>query len=336
MSEVSTGYGGPLSRAHCFNEDGELKEVIYGRVDDFVLPAYEPAFDFAGPTMVNLLKDFPGTLFSEADPEWYGRVRDNVERVVGFLEDRGIVVHRPREHTETELADFALSSRLNMNLYSRDSLVTLGETLVETSFLTPERNRNKYAVRYVSMELLRNGTRVLSVPQSLDTYVHDMDEEPLIEGGDIEIDGGHIYIGNSGQASNHLGYLWLKANYPEFDVHEVQIISERFPHQHLDCVMVMFSTWGCALFDDIVGGFDGLPDPLKRKRWIELMPEEAEAKLGNFIAINPEEVIMATEAERLRFEVEQLGIRVHHFPYFEVGKIGGSFRCNTCPIYREG
>ena len=32
--------------------------------------------------------------------------------------------------------------------------------------------------------------------------------------------------------------------------------------------------------------------------------------------------------------VEKLGVKVHHFPYYEVGKIGGSFRCNTCPIFR--
>ena len=98
--------------------------------------------------------------------------------------------------------------------------------------------------------------------------------------------------------------------------------------------MVAFSTWGCALFDDIVGGFDGLPEPLKQKKWIELTLEEAQDKLGNFIALNPDEVVMATEAERLRKEVEALGIKVHHFPYYEVGKIGGSFRCNTCPIFR--
>ena len=45
---------------------------------------------------------------------------------------------------------------------------------------------------------------------------------------------------------------------------------------------------------------------------------------------------MASEAERLRQEIEKLGIKVHHFPYYDVGKIGGSLSCNTCPIYREG
>jgi N-dimethylarginine dimethylaminohydrolase len=102
--------------------------------------------------------------------------------------------------------------------------------------------------------------------------------------------------------------------------------------------MVMFSKWGCILVDDIIGGYKGLPEPLQKKKWIELKPEEAHYKLANFIAINPEEVVMPKEAERLIKEVEALRprIKVHAFPYATVGRIGGSLRCNTSPIYREG
>ena len=65
--------------------------------------------------------------------------------------------------------------------------------------------------------------------------------------------------------------------------------------------------------------------------------DEATSKLANFIFINPEEVLIASEAERLRKEIEKLGVKVHHFPYYEVGKkFGGSLRCNTCQVYREG
>ena len=47
---------------------------------------------------------------------------------------------------------------------------------------------------------------------------------------------------------------------------------------------------------------------------------------------------MPAEADQLIKEVEALRprIKVHAFPYDRVGKIGGSLRCNTCPIYREG
>ncbi len=328
----------PLTKVNCFSEDGELKEVIFGRVEDYRLPAYAPIFDFTGPKTVGLLKKAGGKLFSEADPDWYKKVHESVERVVGFLKDRGIVVHRPREHTKNEIANFALQSVCNINLYNRDSLVAVGNTLVESSFLTPERIRNKYAVRYVSMALMKAGNRVISMPQPLDTYEHNMDESPIVEGGDVEIDDGHIYIGNSGAASNHLGYLWYKSAFPDWKVHEIKISTERFDHQHLDCVMVMFSKWGLILVDDIIGGYRGLPEGLQKKKWIELELEEATDKLANFIAINPEEVVMPMEAERLRKEVETLRprVKVHAFPYYDVGKIGGSLRCNTCPIYREG
>ena len=185
---------------------------------------------------------------------------------------------------------------------------------------------------------MKAGNRVISMPQPLDTYEHNHDESPIVEGGDVEIGDGHIYIGNSQQASNSLGVLWYKNAFPDWNVHEIKISPKRFPHQHLDCVMVMFSTWGCALAEDIIGGFDGLPESLKKKKWIELKLEEATNKLANFIAINPQEVVMPKEAERLIKEVEALRprIKVHAFPYYHVGKIGGSLRCNTCPIYREG
>ncbi len=141
----------PLTKVNCFSEDGELKEVIFGRVDDYRLPEYAPIFDFTGPKTVSLLKNAGGKLFSEADPEWYKKAHDSVEGVVDFLKGRGIAVHRPREHTKDEIANFALQSVCNINLYNRDSLVAIGNTLVESAFLTPERIRNKYAVRYVSM-----------------------------------------------------------------------------------------------------------------------------------------------------------------------------------------
>ena len=328
----------PLTKVNCFSEDGELKEVIFGRIDDFRLPEYDPIFDFAGPKIVSMLKKSGGKLFSEADPEWNKRVHDSMETVVDFLKGRGIVVHRPREHTKDELANFALQSVMVNNVYNRDSLVAIGNTLVETSFLTPERIRNKYAVRYVSMGLMKAGNRVISMPQPLDTYEHNHDESPIVEGGDVEIGDGHIYIGNSEQASNSLGVLWFKNAFPDWKVHEIKISTKRFPHQHLDCVMVAFSKWGCILPDDIIGGYRGLPEPLQKKKWIELKLEEATDKLANFIAINPEEVVMPKEAERLIKEVEALRprIKVHAFSYYDVGKIGGSLRCNTCPIYREG
>jgi len=328
----------PMSKVNCFSEDGELKEVIFGTMEGFRLPAYDPIFDFTGPRTVALLKRAGGQMFSEAEPEWNKQVTDSIERVVDFLEGRGIVVHRPRANTEDELANFALSSTLNHNIYNRDSLVSIGNTLVESSFMTPERLRNKYAVRYLSMALMKAGNKVISMPQNLDTYKHNHDESPLVEGGDVEIGDGNIYIGNSGEASNSLGVEWYKTAFPDWQVHEIKIDTKHFPHQHLDCVMVAFSTWGCILSEDIMGGHEGLPESLKKKKWIELKREEATDKLANFIAINPEEIVMPLEAERLRKEIEALRprIKVHAFPYYQVGKIGGSLRCNTCPIYREG
>ncbi|MDP6556098.1 MAG: twin-arginine translocation signal domain-containing protein [Pirellulaceae bacterium] len=160
----------PLTKVNCFSEDGELKEVIFGRVDDLSLPEYAPIFDFAGPQTVSLLKKAGGKLFKEADPEWYKQVYDSIENVVDFLKGRGIVVHRPRDHTEDENANFALRSKMVNNVYNRDSLVAIGNTLVESSFLTPSRIRNKYAVRYISMGLMKAGNRVISMPQPLDTY----------------------------------------------------------------------------------------------------------------------------------------------------------------------
>jgi len=33
------------------------------------VPAYDPAFEFAGPRMVDLLEQYPSARFSEADPD---------------------------------------------------------------------------------------------------------------------------------------------------------------------------------------------------------------------------------------------------------------------------
>ena len=91
MSEM---YEGSLRKIHCYSEDGELKEVIFGRIDDYRLPGYDPIFDFSGERTVNLLKKAGGKLFSEGDPDWYKLANDQLETVVDFIKSRGIVVHR--------------------------------------------------------------------------------------------------------------------------------------------------------------------------------------------------------------------------------------------------
>ena len=331
----------PLTKIKVNNEYGEVKEMIFGRVEDFRLPEWDPvAFQWIDEAMANLIKAHGGKLFSEAAPDWYGPVHEQVETVVDFIESRGVIVHRPAENTETELANFALQSPMNVNLYCRDNIVAIGDTIFETAFATPERMRNKYAVRHLTMELVRQGNRVISAPQPLDTYDHDNAREVLIEGGDVEIDldnGGHVYIGYSGNAANDLGYQWLKTAFPEYQVCQIRIDTTRFQHQHLDCVMVIFNDWGIVLEEDIVGGIGGLPAPLRERKWARMTSRESELKLANIIALNPEEVIMPAEAERLIEEVEGLGlgIKVHKFPYGRVGEIGGSLRCNTHPIYRD-
>ena len=137
----------PLTKVNCFSEDGELKEVIYGRLDNMVFPKYDPIWDFAGPDTTGLMKKAGGKLFKEADPEWFKKANDSLESGVEFLKDRGIIVHRPRDLTDDEKANFQLSSVFSCDGYNRDSLVSIGNTLVETSFKTPERIRNKYPVR---------------------------------------------------------------------------------------------------------------------------------------------------------------------------------------------
>lgn len=338
FSGLAKSYDGPLKSVNVYSEDGKLKEVMFGRIDNYRLPEYDPIFDFAGEYTVNLLKKHGGKLFKDADPTWYNTAHHQMETVVEFLESKGIVVHRPADLSEDMLSNYNNNSSLNVDIYCRDGQASVGNSLFETGFMTPERGRNKHALRHLTMELMRNGTDIKSLPQPLDTYHHDMSLEPLIEGGDVMIDHGHIYVGNSGLASNSLGVQWIRNAYPDWQVHEIKISTDNFPHQHLDCVINAFGDWGVILEKDIPGGIAGLPDSLRNKQWIHMTDEEAHLKLANFMAISPTEIIMATEAKRLRAAIAKARpeITIHHFPYYEVGKIGGSLRCNTQPIFREG
>jgi N-dimethylarginine dimethylaminohydrolase len=338
FSGKTAKYLGPKKSVNVFSEDGVLKEVLFGRIDTFILPEYHPSWDFTGKRATDLMKEFPGKTLKEADPEWYQKIETQMARVVKFLEGRGIVVHRPADLTETMKNTYQATSLMNIDGFARDGQVSVGDQMFETAFLTPERMRNKHTFRHVTMELMRNGTNIMSMPQPLDTYDHDFDQEPLIEGGDVILDRGHIYIGNSGLASSSLGVLWVKNAFPEWEVHEIKIKTDKFPHQHLDGVMVAFDDWGVILEEDIEGGIAGLPGLLRKKQWVKMTLEEAEGKLGNFFAISPTEIVMATEAKRLREAIQAARpeVTIHHFPYAEVGALGGALRCNIQPIFREG
>ncbi len=59
-------------------------------------------------------------------------------------------------------------------------------------------------------------------------------------------------------------------NFPDFHVHQVKSKADPFPHQHLDCVMVMFSTWGLVVAEDLEGGLEALPAKAREKKWVPM------------------------------------------------------------------
>eukprot|EP01083_Nonionella_stella_P121180 363990_1 len=109
----------PLARINVNSEDGELKEVMFGRIDDFILPKYSPRYDYAHPKVIDLVKKYPNTLFSEADPEWYKQLKQEMENIVQFLQSKGIIVYRPESHSKQQWDDFALIDKFNTNVYCR-------------------------------------------------------------------------------------------------------------------------------------------------------------------------------------------------------------------------
>lgn len=152
-----------------------------------------------------------------------------------------------------------------------------------------------------------------------------------VEGGDVMIDGSHLYVGISSRTSADTIEHFRKA-LPHLEVIPVSF-NEKY--LHLDCVFNILSPTEALIFPEAL---DDETVKMLGERY-ELIPVSAEEqfRLGtNVLSIGNRRVFSQPQNTSVNEQLRKRGFEVLEVDFSEIIKSGGAFRCCTMPIERSG
>ncbi|MEU1215183.1 amidinotransferase [Streptomyces sp. NPDC005791] len=322
---------------HVTHDWGVLKETVVGRVIDFTFPAELAAGvpDFLGFLPERTRENMPrwaGKLWSQADPEGYGRCVEQVEGLARFLTARGVRVHRPRalSENELELYDGGFSSQT----FVRDPMVVIGDRVIEAALRLPSRYKERFGLRPVLEEAEARGARYSVMPPPVPLSSADIPtaEGPFLEGGDVLLMGRDILVGTGSAASDARGARWLERLLgDDHRVHRVPL-SERVIHLD-DGLTTVREGLAVVCREQFT---DGLPAPVADWELIDVSLWDAVNLLaGNSLVLAPGEVLVDERLTDLAEALTARDVTVHTLPYDAVTPFAGGFRCSHHPLVRE-
>ena len=151
-----------------------------------------------------------------------------------------------------------------------------------------------------------------------------------IEGGDIIVDNGFVFIGLSDrttvQSIRHMKHLL-----PDF---QVMAVPFRDKFLHLDCIFNIISPDEALLYQ---GEMDEEAEAFLSKKYSLIKVSKAEQKsLGtNVLSIGSKKVFSIPENKEVNRQLRERGYEVIELKFSEMIKAGGSFRCCTFPLERD-
>jgi len=337
---------------NAFNEWDPLEELIVGKIDGARIPRADPGLHALEFAELDDMAEIPSGPFCR-------RVLDETEEdldiLAAELERLGIIVHRPtpNDHGRVFRSPDWESDGL-FNYCPRDTLLVVGDTLIESPMVLRARQYENLAYRSLLLEYMKGGARWISAPRPrlLDSVYRKpqgfqiaIDEsEPLFDAANVARCGRDLFylVSDSG---NHLGAQWLRqALGPEYRVHALDRLRNT---THIDTTLVlvrpglvfvpapyvtrdnlppMLRQWDVVYFNDLVddGGTNG--GPQLSSKWVGL----------NLLMVNPSLAVVDGRQHTLIRELERRRIDVLPLQLRHARTLGGGFHCVTLDVRRRG
>lgn len=318
------------------HEYGSLREVIVGRAHGLTLPVLSEAMakDVEGLIGLDpaLQREAQGRLLVDVAPELAARIAEQVDGLAALLEARGITVHRPRPLTEAEQGYPGSGKPGGSLIFMRDPIVVIGDRIIELAMMYPFRRRQKFALREVLQRRAdQAGARLIAMPEPMPLPIEaGWGPGPFLEGGDVLLNGRHVYVGVSGHASTPSGAAWLQRLLGAG--HAVEVVPIQRGFIHLDCVLSLPRP-GLAL-----ACLDALPQglPASLAGWdvIEVSADEARRLGCNGLVLDQHTYLMDAAHQRIAGELRKRGTEVITIPYDAPAIFGGGLRCSHHPLHR--
>lgn len=268
-----------------------------------------------------------GEVFPDRQKQWEEE-REQLRRV---LEKYGVEVIQPRLLTAYEKESGRAYG--SCNFFARDPFFTIGNSVIEGSLRFFHRRDEIYPIRDIlEKEAYQSDAFYVSVPKPDLSDGFDSEKGPFLEGGDIIVLDKIVFVGNSGQASNHNGYLWLKSYLGHFGYTVIEVRLK--PNVlHLDCVLSLVRDGLMIVSEEAF--LDGIPKPLADWDQIHVPFEDVAYLAVNGLPINESTYVLDPQFAYIAEELETRGITVERVKFAISRSLGGSLRCSTQPLERR-
>ncbi|MEU1281054.1 amidinotransferase [Streptomyces sp. NPDC005805] len=344
------------------NEWDPLEEVVVGRLDGATIPSRHPVVACNMPPWAARLQGmaagfaYPGRLVEPAQEELDG--------FIALLRSLDVTVVRPDavDHGR-RFATPDWSSRGFCNTCPRDSLLVIGDEIIETPMAWPCRYFETHSYRRLLKDWFRRGARWTAAPRpQLTEELFEPDFrpagegepvrriltefEPVFDAADFVRAGRDLFVTRS-NVTNRSGIDWLRRHLgPGYHVHEIE---SRCPApMHIDTTFVPLAP-GRALINPEYVDPDRLPAVLDS--WEILVAPEPdpidERLLGitsmcgkwlsmNVLMIDETRVIAERHHTGMLRALEQWGFEPIPCDLLHYAPFGGSFHCATLDVRRRG
>ncbi|MEW2069772.1 amidinotransferase [Streptomyces sp. NPDC007346] len=351
-----------VSPVNSHNEWDPLEEIIVGRLDDATIPSSHPVVSCNIPPWAARLqglaagRKYPRRLIEPAQEELDG--------FVSLLRSLGVTVTRPDavDHRQ-RFATPGWSSRGFCNTCPRDSMLVIGDEIIETPMAWPCRYFETHSYRRILKDYFRRGARWTSAPKPQLTDelfekefrtpgAHEpmryilTEFEPVFDAADFVRAGRDLFVTRS-NVTNAMGIEWLRRHLgPGYRIHEIE--SRCVTPMHIDTTFLVLAP-GKALVNPDYVDVDRLPAVLDS--WDILVapePDPIDERLlrmtsmcGKWLSMN---ILMVDEkrviAERhhtgMLRALEQWGFEPIPCDLMHYAPFGGSFHCATLDVRRRG
>lgn len=203
-----------------------------------------------------------------------------------------------------------------LQLYTRDVSFAIGNKLVISEMSAPIRKDERKGLEKI---IKRIETPIISAHNG------------IAEGGDVMLDGKNIYIG-LGQRTDERALSWLRSEFGnEYEIIPIRLMPGIL---HLDTVFNIISEDKALIFEK---GMEKKDLELLEQRFETIsITDKEQFNMGtNVFSLNPDTVVAQLSNEDSVRKIKAAGLTVEVVNQSETSKLGGGFRCSTCPLIRE-
>lgn len=354
--------GALTSPVNSHNEWDPLEEVVVGRLDGATIPSSHPVVTCNIPPWAARLQRlaagfrYPRMLIDRAQQELDG--------FIALLHSLDITVRRPEavDHRR-RFRTPAWSSRGFCNSCPRDSLLVIGDEIIETPMAWPCRYFETHSYRPLLKDYFHRGARWTAAPKpelgdelfvpgfrapkAGEPVRHVLTEfEPVFDAADFVRAGRDLFVTRS-NVTNRAGIEWLRRHLGSgYRIHEIE--SSCPTPMHIDTTFLVLAP-GKALINPAYVNVDRLPaildswdilvapepDPIHDKlldittmcgKWLSL----------NVLMVDERRVIADRHHTKMLRALESWGFEPIPCSLLHYAPFGGSFHCATLDVRRRG